>query len=220
MARGILAVTFLSVLSLLAAPAAATLAVQHLTTDAEMLTFLSDTLFVGEGRIGDRGGAATFEVDLGGDTGAPATQAQYNWPNGGVVSWSLVYDSGTNLATFTVDNVVLNFVTPLSGFTDLFVRTRAVNAASDILVTDMTLDAENVADSSSADGDASGLDILWISGGTLTDGFSLSGTVTMSWTGTAPTQSRLAFQIKVGKLKPVGVEETTWGGVKALYGAE
>lgn len=201
-----------------AAPAAA-LDLQHIATDAEMLELLSDTLYVAEGRIGDRGGAATFEIDLGGDTSAPATTAQYNWQSGVLVPWALTYDHVTNLATFTVDNVVLHWTSPLSGFTDLFIRTRAVNADSDILVGGMVLDGDVVADASFADADVSGLDILWISGGMLTDGFTLSGAVTMSWTGTAPTQSRLAFQLKIGKLKPVGAEETTWGQVKGLYGS-
>jgi hypothetical protein len=216
MKRGAIAFLAVAAISVATLPAGA-LTTQHLSTDQQMLALLSDTLFVGEGRIGDGAGAATFEVDLGGDTGNPATTAQYDWPNGVAVSWSLAYNSLTDLATFTVDGVNLQYTSPLSGFTDVFVRTRAVNAGSDILVTDLVLDGDNVADVSFADGDLSGLDILWIGGGTLTDGFTLSGTATMSWTGARPTQSRLAFQIKVGKLQPVETEETTWGEVKALY---
>ena len=193
------------------------LTVTHLATDAQMLALLNDTLFVSEGRIGDRGGAATFEVDLGGDTGAPATTGQYNWQSGVPVNWSLSFNSGTNLCTFVLDTVVLQYVTPLSGFTDLFVRTRAVNANSQIVVDNMVLDGVGVGDASSANGNTSGLDILWISGGTLSDGYTLTGRVTMTWTGTAPTQSRLAFQIKTGLVNPVGTESSTWGGAKALY---
>lgn len=194
---------------------AAALTVSHIATDAELIDLLSDELFVAEGRIGDGAGAATFEVDLGGDTGAPATTAQYPWPNGGAVDWSLHYNHVTNLITFTVDTVVLQWTTPLSGFTDLFVRTRAVNAGTEIIVDDLMLDAENVGDASHAVAD--GLDILWISGGVLADGFTLTGTTTMSWAGAMPTQSRLAFQLKVGTLSTVSTEETTWGRVKSLY---
>jgi hypothetical protein len=199
-----------------AIPAGA-LTTSHIGTDAEMLDLLSDSLFVAEGRIGDGAGAATFEVDLGGDTGAPATTAQYAWPNGGAVAWSVHYNHLTHLITFTVDTVVLQWATPLSGFTDLFVRTRAVNADTQILVDDLVLDAQNVGDASQAVANSDGLDILWIAGGTLTDGFTLSGTTTMSWAGAMPTQSRLAFQVKVGTLSTVGTEESTWGRVKALY---
>ncbi len=200
-----------------AAQPAMALTTQHIATDPEMLALLTDTLFVAEGRIGDGSGAATFEIDLGGDTGAPATTAQYNWPNGGAVSWTLTYDNVSNQIVFTVDGISLMYTSPLSGFTDLFLRTRAVNANSTILVDNLVLDAEGVGDASNADGNASGLDILWISGGTLTDGFALSGQTTMAWSGTAPTQSRLAFQIKVGKVLPVAVEESTWGRIKSLY---
>lgn len=201
----------------LGAESAPALTVSHLTTDAQMLALLNDTLFVSEGRIGDRGGAATFEVDLGGDTGAPATTAQYNWQSGVPVNWSLTFNSATNLCTFVLDTVVLQYTTPLSGFTDLFVRTRAVNLNTEIVVDNLVLDGVGAGDASSANGNTSGLDILWISGGTLSDGYTLTGRVTMTWTGTAPTQSRLAFQIKTGLVHPVGTESATWGSVKALY---
>jgi hypothetical protein len=198
------------------APASA-LTATHLDTDGEMLALLTDTLFVAEGRIGDRGGAATFEVDLGGDTGAPATTAQYNWQSGAPVNWTLTYNHVTDLITFTLDTVVLQYTTPLSGFSDVFVRTRAVNADSEILVDNLVLDGVGVGDNSNANGNLDGLDILWISGGTLTDGFTLTGRTTMTWTGPAPTQSRLAFQLKVGMLMPVPTEPATWGKVKGLY---
>ena len=192
------------------------LTTSHLGTDAEMLGLLSDTLFVGEGRIGDGAGAATFEVDLGGDFGDPDQTAQYDWPNESAVSWTLTYDHVTYLATFTVDDVVLSYVSPLAGFTEIFLRTRAVNADSDIIVDNLVLDGENVNDVSNAVG-SNGLDILWISGAILLDGFTLTGQTTMSWTGTPPTQSRLAFQIKIGTIKTVPTKGSTWGGVKALY---
>jgi hypothetical protein len=199
-----------------ASPVWAGLTTSHIATDAEMLSMLSDTLFVGEGRVGDGWGAATFEIDLGGDTGSPATTAQYGWPNGTAVSWTLTYDDVTNLITFTVDGIALNYTTPLWGFSNIFVRTRAVELGSDILVDDLVLDGENVGDVSTATGN--GLDILWIAGGTLVDGFTISGRTTMSWTGDMPSQSRLAFQIKVGTTNPVKVEKVSWGQLKKLFG--
>jgi hypothetical protein len=189
---------------------------QHLSSDADMLAVLSDTLFVGEGRIGDGWSAATFEIDLGGSTSSPVTTAQYGWPNGTAVSWTLAYDQTTDLVTFTVDGITLEFTTPLSGFSDLFVRARAVNADSEIRVDNLVLDGLAVTDQSYAAGD--GLDILWINGGSLFDGFTLTGRTTMSWTGDMPTQSRLAFQLKVGTLRPVRViTDWNWGRLKGYY---
>ena len=216
MARVLKVAPVLAAMLAVAVPAGAQLTTQHLTSDSEMLSVLSDNLFVGEGRIGDGWSAATFEIDLGGDTGNPATTAQYGWPNGTAVTWTLTYDQTTDLVTFTVDGITLSYTTPLDGFSDVFVRTRAVNAGSEILVDDVVLDGEAVGDQSQAAGD--GLDILWISGGSLFNGFTMTGRTTMSWTGDMPTQSRLAFQLKVGTLKPVRIlNDITWGKYKAYY---
>jgi hypothetical protein len=194
---------------------AAALTVDHIATDAELLTMLSDTLFVSEGRIGNNALNGDFEVDLGGDTAAPEEIGQYVWPNGTPVDWSLTYDHLTHLVTFTVDAIELQWVSQLEGYTDIFVRTRAVDDGTSITVGDLVLDGETVGDVSAAVGD--GLDILWIGEGTLDDGFTMTGTANLSWSGTPPLHSRLAFQIKVGKLAPVATEAVTWSGVKDLY---
>ena len=218
MIKAILYTMFFAAVTLaLPSSSSAALNVSHLATDAEMLSLLSDTLFVAEGRIGDRGGAATFEIDLGQSTGSPETSAQYDWQSGVPVPFALTYDYITNDVVFTVDDVVLYWTSELSGYSDIFVRMRAVNADSEILVDDLILDVEAVNDAAYAEGNGSGLDILWINGGTMGNGFTLTGTVTMSWTGTPPSQSRLAFQIKVGKLQGVPVDETSWGRIKSLY---
>lgn len=197
------------------APAFA-LTTSHISSDAEMLAMFSDTIFVAEGRIGDGLGNATFELDLGKATSQPEVTAQFGWPNGTSVPFTLTYNSLTNGVEFTVGNSTLNWTSPLAGYTDVFVRTRAVNVNSDIVVRDLFLDGEAVNDVSNAVG-ADGLDILWIRGGTLQNGFTLAGYVTMTWTGTAPTQSRLAFQIKVDRLKPTDIEILNWGRIKSLY---
>lgn len=215
MTRGLKLSLSLLAMIVFASPATAELRTSHLATDAEMLALLSDTLFVGEGRIGDGWGAATFEIDVGGDTGDPATTAQYGWPNGTAVPWTLTYNHMTNLVVLVIDDITLMYTTPLSGFTDIFVRARAVNVDTDILVDDLVLDGETIYDASQATGN--GLDILWIAGATLSDGFTISGRTTMTWTGSPPTQSRLAFQIKVGTLITVYVKPATWGRLKNLF---
>ena len=187
----------------------------HLATDAALLELISDTIFVAEGRIGDLGGAATFELDLGQSTAAPYTTAQYPWVSGAVEPFTLTYDCGTGLVTFVLGGKTLTYVTPFPMFGDIFIRTRAVDADRSVIVQNLVLDGENVGDVSSAVGP--GLDILWISGGVLSDGFTLTGAATLSWVGAPPTQSRLAFQIKVAKLAVVGVDGSSWGRVKALY---
>jgi hypothetical protein len=208
-------IAFAALVAVVAGPAVAGPTTLHLATDAEMSAVVSDALFVGEGRIGDGWSAATFEIDLGGDTGSPATTAQYGWPNGTAVKWTLTYDHTTNLVTFTVDGISLHYTTPLSGFTDIFLRTRAVDEGSDILVDNLVLDGENVGDNSTATGN--GLDILWISGGSLNDGFTMTGKTTMSWTGSQPAQPRLSFQFNVGTLAPTAIQRVSWGRLKQIF---
>lgn len=200
------------------APPAANAAIQtgHFATDAEMLALLSDSLFVAEGRIGDRGGAATFELDLGQSTAAPATQAQYPWQSGQTEPFTLAYDAGSHLVTFSLGGQVLTYVTEFSDFGVVYVRTRAIEDGTAVSVAGLGLDGAPLGDASSAMGPG-GLDILWITGGAFETGFTLAGTATLSWGTVVPTQSRLAFQIKVARLNTVGAETATWGGVKSLY---
>jgi len=60
--------------------------------------------------------------------------------------------------------------------------------------------------SAQASGNSSGLDILWINATLLDYDWTLSGTSTMSWKGSVPTNSRLAYQVKVGNATLTGGE--------------
>jgi len=204
-------------MAVLAPPVSAALVTSHIPDDATLTAYLTNIAFVAEGRIGDGAGAATFELDLGPDTAVPAVTKQYGWLSGQVEPFTLSYDAGLNQATFVLGGQTLQF-TPVPGFTVVAVRTRAVNAASSILVGDLVLDGEALGDVSFADGDAGGLDILDIEGASLNDGFALTGTAVLTWAGAAPTQSRLAFQIKVGTPDSgTPVEQASWGRIKRLY---
>jgi len=55
--------------------AVAALTTSHLATDDALFALLPAFDFVAEGRIGDLGGAATFELDLGATTSAPSVGA-------------------------------------------------------------------------------------------------------------------------------------------------
>jgi hypothetical protein len=213
------ATAFLSILAasaLASLPAGAVVQTGHFTTDAEMLALLSDSLFVAEGRIGDRGGAATFELDLGQSTAAPAAQAQYPWQSGQTEPFTLAYDAGSHLVTFTLGGRVLTYVTEFSDFGVIYVRTRAIEDGAAVSVAGLDLDGVALGDAASAAGPG-GLDILWITGGAFATGFTLAGAATLSWGSVVPTQSRLAFQIKVARLNVVPAGSATWGGVKNLY---
>jgi hypothetical protein len=182
-----------------AASAQAALMTEHIGSDAELNGLLDEVSFVAEGRIGDLGGNATFELDLGQDTGAPADQANLPWVNGQMYAFSIFYDQGTNTVEYSLSGETLVYQ-PAGAFTDIFVRTRAVHESTSVSVTDLMLDGMAIGDSSIAIG--AGLDILRISGADLMDGFTLTGNAMLSWTGQAPSQSQLAYQIKFGTVIP------------------
>lgn len=188
----------------------------HLT-DQQMLQLMpeSELSATAEGRIGDRGGAATFELDLGRLTSAPSQTAQYNWQSGVVEPFSVSYDAFLNTVTYTLGGVTLTYQ-PDRFFNEVFVRTRATASGSIAVVQDLMLEGVPVTDISQATG-PSATDVLRISGGDLYDGFSLTGTAVLTWVAPVPTQSQLAFQIKVGAVPANPVDEPTWGRLKALF---
>lgn len=188
----------------------------HLT-DQQMLQLMPDSelSFTAEGRIGDRAGAATFELDLGRTTAAPSQTAQYGWQGGATEPFSISYDSFLNTVTYTLGGVTLSY-RPDRFFSDVFVRTRAIAGGAVATVNDLVLNGTAVAGISQAAGpDAT--DILRISGADLYDGFSLTGTAVLMWLTPVPTQSQLAFQVKVGAVPANPIDEATWGRLKALY---
>src|SRR3990172_476444 len=86
---------------------------------------LQNESFVAEGRIGDLGGVATFELDIGATTSAPAQTANFNWANGYAHPFILTYNNITNIVSFTVGDNKLTYSPPHVS-TDIYIRTRAV----------------------------------------------------------------------------------------------
>ncbi|MDX1997933.1 MAG: choice-of-anchor W domain-containing protein [Thermoanaerobaculia bacterium] len=125
-----------------------------------------------------------------------------HWPNGQPIEWTVTYTaSSRQLSTrlrFAASTSVISWSsTQLVGdFNELFVRTRAATANSSIRVQNLVLDGVPVDDSSvsvNTGGDAR--DVLRIRGAELADGFTLTATVTMAWTGAKPRNSALDAQV-------------------------
>lgn len=180
---------------LFAGSASACPSAAHVATDQELNDLLDGLAVVAEG---------------------PSQQEQYDWSSGVVEPFTLTYDSGTNTATYSLGGKALQYQ-PLLGFKEMFIRCRAVNTNTTITVNNLVLNGCAVADHSSADGNGSGLDILALTGEELDAGFTLTGDATLTWQGSPPTQSRLAFQIKVGNAPTVSVEPSTWSRMKRGY---
>lgn len=177
--------------------------------------------FVCAGRIGDLGGPATFELEIGPSTSAPAVTEQHAWGNDQGEPFTLVYDPAVPLATFTLAGRILRF-SPAGDVNSIFVRARAADAGAFVHVDHLVLDGRPIEETASAHGPEA-LDILWIYDDRLADGFALSGIATLAWVEPPPGQSRLAFQIKVGEWfqgsghPTTATEATSWGSVKALF---
>jgi RHS repeat-associated protein len=176
----------------LAAPARA-LVTEQITSDTAMNALISAHVFVAEGR-NNRALNGTFELDLGQNTSAPAVTKQYVWPNGTAVPFTLSFNGTT--ATLQAGGHTLAYVAT-GTIEEIFVRTRATVANTSILVDQLVLNGEAVGDVSQAVNASGGLGILRIAGFALTPGFTLTGRARMSWGSTAPTNSNLAFQVKV-----------------------
>ncbi len=174
----------------------------HLESDAEFLSLVQDIAFVGEGRIGDNGTNRTFELNIHEDDPGnilPGDSANFVWTNGQAQAFSLSYDQATKLVTYTVGTVTLDY-TADDPFTDIFIRTRA-SSTSSLTVNNLVLNGVALGDSSSTVNDPERLDYLRISG--LSGGdFTLTGNSIMDWTGSTPTNSNLAYQIKVATAVP------------------
>jgi hypothetical protein len=168
----------------------------HLTSDDEMNALMQDIAFVAEGRIGDGSGVATHELNLHEfDPGDPQITEQFNWQNGVTENFELSYNPDLNLVQFTLGDRLLNY-NYNDPFSDIFIRTRAVNLGSFMLIDNLSLDNQFLDDQSYAVAETGGLDILRISD--VMNRFTLTGNSTMSWQD-LPEQSQLAFQIKVAQ---------------------
>lgn len=192
----------------LTATAQAASITQPFTDDAGFLAFLgqpgvSET-FVAEGRIGDLGGTGEREIGLytpPGFTGqAPiAGNTNFAWGNNQPVAFTLARVGDT--VTFSMGNYAASYSDSAVGDVNaLAFRLRATGTSS-LTLSDLELDGAPLATLSR---NANGAEYWLLS--TIMGDFSLTGEATLAWTGTAPTRSNLAFQIK-GLETPVEVPE-------------
>lgn len=211
-----------STLTILQVPAAAAemVTTMHLSSDAALEEVFPDAknAFVAEGRVGDRSGTSTFEAGLGETSSEMAATGQHDWQRGVREPFTLAYSKDRNLVVFALGNNTLTFAPEKgAGMTDIAIRALAGDAKSSVGVADLIIGSRGVPDSSMAFG-ANGLDILLIRGASLQDGFLMTGFATLSWQGNAPPQSKLGFQIKVGRAAGAvtnATEATSWGQIKA-----
>ncbi|BAZ37963.1 hypothetical protein NIES4101_38920 [Calothrix sp. NIES-4101] len=163
-------------------------------------------VFVAQSRIGNNATNGTQEIDLLNPKNnlLPVDQKQRVWGNGEAVDFILEYTG--SLVKYTVGNQVISSTIFSSPVTDIFLRTRAANN-SKMELTNLFLNGQSLGNLVSNGVGNSDIDYLQI--GKLPQSFTLTGTSIMSWTGTRPNNSALAYQIKVGTTPQAVPEPTT-----------
>lgn len=159
--------------------------------------------FVAEGRIGNNALNGTHELNFHGinplNETATSGEANFVWTNGQATDFSLTYDAVTRNITYAVGNVLLQSTANQTPVTDIFIRTRATMAGTNMLISNLFLNGKAVNQQVGVTGGGSwesGMEYLRISG--FGDSFTLTGQSTMTWGQTRPNNSHLAYQIKVG----------------------
>ncbi len=174
-------------------------------TDAQFNQLITDgdftETFVTSARVGGRG---TYELGVLNPQNnlLPDRTSEFNWVSGQSVDFTLEYDG--SVVKYSVGNTLLSTTTFTGNATDLFIRTRAADKSSinlsNLMLTDST-GALSIANTSSAGSGGSDVDYLRFKD--VKGAFKVTGSSVMSWTGTAPTQSSLIYQFKVGTSKAV-----------------
>ncbi|MUG95727.1 PEP-CTERM sorting domain-containing protein [Scytonema sp. UIC 10036] len=172
--------------------------------------------FVAEGRIGDLGGLATYELSINNDIqqgGLPVEQQQYTWVNNQPVDFSLEYTG--NSVKYVVGGQTLSSNAFNGLVSDIFIRTFA-SRNSTVSLSNLVLNGTSIGalDSSSL-GIASDVDYLRVSD--ISTPFVLTGQTKLFWSGTTPPRnSQLAYQFKVGGSSKTSVPEPGTIGAIAL----
>ena len=183
--------------------------IQHYDTDAAFSTAYGGDVFLAlESRWGDNGGSGEWETGIWDASHQVVDSDQNTYPNGDVVYWYVTYDPSVGTVTFEVGDSVVSYEVGEWSGEDIIIRTRAAKENTSISVDDLWFFGAapdytwgTISGSSYTSYSEGGVDILWLSGLSLGNGFTLTGTTTMTWDGTPsqPYRSALAMQIKFGE---------------------
>ncbi|MBW4685253.1 MAG: PEP-CTERM sorting domain-containing protein [Komarekiella atlantica HA4396-MV6] len=198
---------------------AATFEYKSWTTDAPFIEMLNKgdfkELFVAEGRIGNNSlSTGERELKINGDVqqGAPVSiQDDFVWGNGNLWDFTLEY-TGSKV-NYSLGGKLLSSTDFNGSASDIFLRTAATTNStmtlSNLLFNnkEMKNSQGQVISSVSSVGTSSSKDVDYLQISDITSPFTITGKAAMSWTGTQPMRSNLAFQIKVGNSPKTSVPE-------------
>jgi hypothetical protein len=176
-------------------------------------------LFVAESRMGDNSTTAgNHEIDILGDTKksfTPDQKGDRTWVSGQILDFSLEY-TGSKV-TYKVGNQTLSSSTFSGDVTDIFLRTFSNVAGSKSTLSNLAFNGTSIGSLESAFGKSSDIDYLQITD--VATPFKLTGKTSFTWTGTAPRNSNLAYQIKVGNSPSKDVPEPGMVAAMVVAGA-
>jgi hypothetical protein len=176
-------------------------------------------LFVAEGRVGNNS-SNTGERELGINTanGTPVGAGNFAWGNGKVWDFRLEYTgSAVNYQVFDANQTISLFSQAFSGpVNQIYLRTFANrgsgnNLQNTVSLTDLVFNGTSIGSLSSSGSANSDVDYLGLSN--FSAPFTLTGKTALSWVGSAPSRSNLAFQIKVGNSPQSVPEPGILGGI-------
>lgn len=152
---------------------------------------------VGEARIGDNLASGTWERAIWefGGVGTPKATGGFTWTSGISVPFSMSFD-GSSTVSFTVGGQTLTWNSVAGSFTDIFLRTRSARSDTGIELSNLTLTGVGALGIDLMSSGANNVDYLRISNTSAFGAVTISGDATLTWSGSPPTGSSLAFQVK------------------------
>ena len=175
-------------------------------------------LFVAEGRIGDRGSKATYELSINDDVqkGAkPVTEEQFNWGNGEKYDFSLEYNG--SMVNYILGGETLSTEKFNGPINSIFFRTSA-GANTTTSLTNLVFNGTAIGDLISSESSRRDIDYLQLNN--VSSPFKITGKASISWqtnnNNKPNTKNSLnAFQIKVGNSPATSVPEP--GTIGAIF---
>lgn len=139
----------------------------------------------------------SIALDYGNAT--PTNTAQPSWPNGVGRDFVITYDQDSQSVSFSINgnNVDHNTNATAAVLADMMLRAKS-SANTTIMINNLSLDGNALPDLTASGGD---LSLRFVrASGLLQNGFTLTGTIRMNWTGPTPPTHAMSLQIWPGRL--------------------
>jgi len=159
---------------------------------------------VTEGRIGNNNASnGTWEHGIWefGGVGGLKAQGGTTWASSTAIPFSVSYD-GVSTITFTQGSDVLSWNQMAGPFTDIFIRTRSARSDTTISLTSMSLSGFGALGTDLITSGSGTVEYVRVANTSNFGAFTLSGMVSLAWSGSPPANSSLAYQVKLSNVVP------------------